>query len=249
MFEDIPFAFVAFVNDHQPYPQLIKTTLESHRLFSKVPFILYLVGDAKPEWFTPRPNLYIQQIPKSVTFHSIFTFKPYILKDVISKGLRAGYYTEADDILTSHCDTIQEYLDQVTDLPLSPVHPNGTSFPIPQEYMEFIGAVEQTQPYCHTHGILFKDTCHRFMEEWLQKTQRVTGLNWDESVLNCLLWKYECTDYYLPIVYKQFHEYLDGTTLIPTYGAYKDPPISIHGSKDIQEALTILGRLIEEAKR
>jgi hypothetical protein len=249
MFEDIPFAFVAFVNDTHPYPALMNITLESHRLFSKVPFILYLAGDAKPEWFPSRPNLHIIQIPKTVEFYSVFTFKPYILKDVISKGLRAGYYTEADDILTPNCDSIQDYLDQVSVYPLSPIHPNGTSFPIPQEYMELIGASEQTQPYCHTHGILFKDSCEVFMEEWLQKTQRVSGLNWDESVLNCLLWKYDCTDYYLPILYRQFHDYLEGVTPTPTYGAYKDPPISIHGSKDLQEALAILGRLIEEAKR
>lgn len=242
MFEDIPFAYISFVNERPPYPELMKITLESHRRFSKLPFILYLVGEAKPEWFIPHPLLHIIQLPTTIQLQSIFFYKPFIIQDALKRGLQAGYYVESDDIFTKDADLIQSYLYKIKTIPLSPIHPDGSCFPIPQGYLEAVGAEEETQPYCHGH-VLFTKDCLSFIEEWLYKCQCLQGLNWDESVLNALYWKYECKEHYMPIIDEDFHHFLTPDTHpTPKFGAFVSP-ITIHGCKDPAQALQILARL------
>jgi hypothetical protein len=245
-FHDISFAFVTFVNHKYPYPQLMNITLESHRLFSKVPLILY-THTIDPEFFEPRENVFIVEIDPDTDVNCIFTFKPWVITDAVHRGLKAGYYIEADDILSPWCDSVQSYLSRVTTIPISPIHVHGSTPPLPLEYIQQVGATEETQPYCHGH-VLFRRECQPFLEEWLACTQRINGFNWDESVLNALYWKYKCKGHFLPII-----DPGQGFFTHPYFGPECQSqeivtPITYHGSKDIVECQQFLATVAASQK-
>ena len=247
MFHDISFAFVSFVNAQYPYPQMMQLVLASHRRFSSAPLILY-THTIEPEFFDPHPNVYIIPIDEEHTLPSVYYYKPYVICDALKRGLQAGYYIEADDILTPACDSIQSYLPRITTIPLSPIHPDGCTPPVAQGYIQAVGAKQQTQPYCHGH-VLFTAACAPFLEAWFEACLRILGLHWDESVLNCLYWKEGCSDHYLPILDWGYHYFLMSPeererweTTYPHVGAFATP-ITIHGAKDLHVIKEILDRL------
>lgn len=247
MFHDISFAFVTFVNAKYPYPQMMQYVLESHRLFSRIPLILY-AHTIDPDFFPSYPGLYVVPIPEDHELPSIYYYKPYVICDAVEKGLQAGYYIEADDILTPDCDSVQEYLSRITTIPISPVHPDGCTPPVPADYRFALGATEATQPYCHGH-ILFRAACLPFLRNWFTACLQIRGLHWDESVLNCLYWKEGCRGHYLPIIDMDYNYFLlsdaerkqfDAT--VPYEGTMATP-ITVHGAKDLVIIQDILARL------
>lgn len=103
--------------------------------------------------------------------------------------------------------------------------------------MDKINVINKTQHYIHAH-ILFKATNIDFLEEWLKFCKISNGENWDESVLNCMYWKYNLQNHYLPIIdpyYKIF--YRDQSIIFKV--------ITIHGCKKSNEHEIILNKMID----
>lgn len=194
---DISFAFVTFVNGVSPYPQIMEVCLMSHRLFSKVPLILYTHGIDKSEFTECGSNVIHVPIDPTIELHNVFYFKPYVIRDAIQKGLKSGFYIEADDILTPAADSIQDYCSRITTMPLSPKHPSPVK--VSDEYMRNLRVFEQTQDYVHGH-VLFTASTLPFIEEWFDACMKSTGDSWDEAALNCILWKHGAKDHFMPYI-------------------------------------------------
>ena len=55
----------------------------------------------------------------------------------------------------------------------------------------------KSMPYVHGH-ILFSESCKPFIQEWYDtclKYHYLKPFNWDETILNVLLWKYKVVKY------------------------------------------------------
>ena len=120
--------------------------------------------------------------------------KPYVIVDAIEQGLKSGYYIESDDLLTPCGDSIVSFTKNLVDYPISPIHPDDVS--ISEAFMQNIQVTQKTQHYIHGH-VLFTASNLPFMREWLANCMRSVGEHWDESVLNCMYWKYGLTNHYL----------------------------------------------------
>ena len=222
------FAFVAYTNNNEQYMNLLKTTIDSVLLFSKHPIIIYLV-DISPEmgqgFFRQNSRIHYRHIDEKLP--SIYYYKPRILADAIEKGLKNGYYIEADDVVTPICDGLDKRAKNLGDLPLSPIHPNKNHVP-GKEFMDKLGVAEKTQPYIHAAHVLFNSTHLDFMKEWLNLCLQVSGENWDETVLNCMFWKRQCTDDYLfqnDPWYENFYTDQESRYSSCTYHGCKDPAL------------------------
>ena len=194
---DISFAFVTFVNAKEPYPQIMEVCLMSHRLFSKVPLILYTHGVSPSEFTECGSNVIHVPIDSAVELPNVFYYKPYVIRDSIRRGLKAGFYIEADDILTPAADSVQDYCSRITTMPLSPIHQSPIT--VSDEYMRNLGTLEQTQHYVHGH-VLFTASTLPFIEEWFEACMKSTGEYWDEAALNCILWKHGAKDHFMPMI-------------------------------------------------
>jgi len=201
---DISFAFVTFVNGTFPYPQIMEVCLMSHRLFSKVPLILYTHGVDISEFTECGPNVIHVPIDSAVELPNVFYYKPYVIRDAIQKGLKSGFYIEADDILTPAADSVQDYCSRITTMPLSPIHLSPVT--VSDEYMRNLGVSEQTQHYVHGH-VLFTASTLPFIEEWFEACMKSTGEYWDEAALNCILWKHGAKDHFMPTIDPWYVDY------------------------------------------
>ena len=216
------FAYVSFVNNNNNYINLMKTTIESVIHFSKHKFIIYCV-DIPEKVFEDNDQIIIRNITDKLS--NIYYYKPFVIADAIKKGLKSGYYIEADDVLTPFAD---EYLHNhslsLKNIPISPIHPDDVD--IPTKDMIFAGITKKTQHYIHGH-VLFNSDCLLFIEEWLHictTSSNHSFRNADETVLNLLYWKYNCKQHYLEII-DPWYEFF--------YSDYpKNKMVSFHGCKD-----------------
>jgi hypothetical protein len=242
--QDITFAFVTFVNATYPYPDLMEVTLRSHRLFSKVPLILYTYG-LEPNTFTECGNTVIEiAIPTEDVLPSVYYYKPYVIKDCIKRGLKAGFYIEADDILAPRCDEVQQFLSRIDTIPLSPIHQSNPD--VPDSFMNPLGVYTKTQPYVHGH-VLFTDKTLPFIEEWFDACMKSTGHCWDESALNCILWKHRVMDHYLPIIDPHFGDFYEPREEVTRH--MNGLIILYDGCKEPRDALWLLERLFTSSSQ
>lgn len=233
------FAYVSFVNDNQLYIELMKTTIDSVLKFSKHVLIIYLVNvpENKVEKNFPKSERIIyRHINNSLP--SIYYYKPWIIIDSIRKGLESGFYIEADDILTPNCDTMETIAESLSELPISQIHPSDCT--PSANILNTLGVIEKTQPYIHAH-VLFKNTNIKFLEEWLEDCMKVKELFWDESALNCMYWKYNCKNHYLPHDspwHETFYSEPNTRSVRISYHGCKDPKIQRNLFNDMVEHYT-----------
>jgi len=218
----LDFAYVSFITNNQPYIDLIKITIESVRLFSKYKFIVYCI-DIPEGTIQPSDHLILRYI-NNIKLPSVYYFKPFIILNAIEQGLESGYYIEADDVITPQCDSLFEKSKKLTDICISPIHPDEPY--ISQNYMSHIGVEHKTQHYIHAH-VLFRNTNYQFIKEWFANCLKSTGFCWDETALNCTYWKYKCVNHFLDIIdpwYESF--YVDeNTSTACTFHGCKNPII------------------------
>ena len=218
------FAYVSFVTQNEPYPSLMRETIRSVLTFSKHPIIVYCI-DFKSEPFE-KNNLVIQRLVKSTDYPEIkhvFHWKPWIILNALLNGLKTGQYIEADDVITPHADSLENMTDPV--FTMSPIHPDqdGT---LPYNHMNRLGVPSKTQPYVHGH-VLFCESNRPFIYTWYDNCKKTIDLQWayDESALNCTLWKSNAKDKYLPM----FDPYYLGFYETPSL---RDTAFMFHGCKD-----------------
>ena len=188
------FAYVSFVNNNDLYIDLMKTTIKSVLIFSRHSLILYCVDFDGKTVFPENDRLILRNL-MNIKLPSIYYFKPFIILDSLLNGLKHGYYIESDDVMTPFCDNVFLVAQQLRELPISPLHPETHITPF--DDMIFLKIKEKTQDYIHGH-VVFKDTNLRFKDEWLHECLKdFTYTNADESVLNCMYWRYGCKNYYI----------------------------------------------------
>ena len=237
----IDFAYVSFVNDNATYINLMKTTIDSVMKFSAHKFILYCVNFNGNIVFRKYPNLIIRNIT-NVSLSSIYYFKPYVIIDSIQSGLQHGYYIESDDVITPYCDSVYEIAKTLTNLPISPIHPDEHL--IPADDMKFLNITNKTQGYIHAH-VVFKHSNINFIKEWFENCLKKNNYrNADETVLNCMYWKYKCENHFLgsPLIpcdpyYYQFYErpFLRDVNHVYSFHGCKDPILQEKLFKDMSD--------------
>ena len=230
------FAYVTFVNNNITYINLMKSTIKSVEFFSKYPIIVYCIdipSDSNPFKSTDKCIIKNISIP-DICNKSIYYVKPYVIIDSIKNGLECGYYIESDDLLTPICDKIFESALNIDKYPISPIHPDDC--PISSNFMANLNVFQRTQHYIHAH-VLFKKSNLSFLEEWLKGCLISSGESWDESVLNCMYWKYGLKNHYLEIIDPYYSCFYTNPNIINTV-------ITIHGCKNPQEHNNILNKMI-----
>lgn len=219
------FAYVSFVTNNQTYIDLMKTTIDSVKHFSKYKLIIYCVNIPE-KVFDDCDQIIIRNI--NIILPNVYYYKPYVIIDSIKQGLKSGYYIESDDVLTPFAD---DYLYKETllinTIPISPIHPDDVQIPIID--MVTVNSLTKTQHYIHAH-VLFTDNCLSFIEEWMNYCLKYNNYkNADETVLNLMYWKYNCKNHYLEIIdpwYENFYSnILQYSSPICTYHGCKDPLI------------------------
>jgi hypothetical protein len=235
---NIGFTYVTFVNNKQPYLNLMQSTIRSIERFSKYPIIVYCIDIPKEQNpFTESKHCIIRNLSQTACIgdKNIFYMKPYIIIDAIEQGLQTGYYIEADDLLTPNGDSIINYVKNLDVYPISPIDPDNKE--ISPAFMQHLKVVTKTQPYVHAH-VLFKNTNLAFLKEWLANCLVSEGENWDESVLNCLYWKYKLTNHYLPLIDPYYTEFYNNDRLM-------NEVVTLHGCKNPEEHSFVLEKMTE----
>jgi hypothetical protein len=239
------FAYVSFVNFHQNYIDLMKSTILSVLHFSKHPFIIYCVNfplsfiskniteifDTNDDDTTTTKRI----ILRFITNHSItniYYFKPYVIADALKQGLEAGYYIESDDILTPFADDfLNSKLSLISYIPLSPIHPDDVN--VPSQDMSIASCEKKTQHYIHGH-VLFTHNCLPFILQWLSicisSSPHHSFRNADETVLNIMYWKYNCENHFLPIIDPWYENFYTSSALPSSF--FSSSICSFHGCKN-----------------
>ena len=230
------FAYVTFVNNNETYMNLMKSTIKSVEAFSRYPIIVYCVDiPTETNPFIETERCILRNISIScIDNKNIYYMKPYVIVDSIEQGLKSGYYIESDDLLTPNGDSIVPFTKNLVDYPISPIHPDDVS--ISEAFMQNIQVTQKTQHYIHGH-VLFTASNLPFMREWLANCMRSVGEHWDESVLNCMYWKYGLTNHYLEIIDPWYQVFYQEPEIIKRV-------ITLHGCKNPDEHATILEKMI-----
>jgi len=115
--------------------------------------------------------------------------------------------------------------------------------------MREMNVKNKSNPYVHAH-ILFSDKCLPFIQECYDYCLRhghSIEANWDETVLNVMLWKYQVSNWYLPMCdpyYSFITEYLKEQHTVYNEGKMVEVQYHLfHGCKDPNKALQILKTL------
>tara|TARA_Y100000591_G_C21770285_1_gene665199 strand:+ start:145 stop:888 length:744 start_codon:yes stop_codon:yes gene_type:complete len=238
-------AFVSFTTNNH-YCKLTEIMIESVHLFSKYKIILYCINFDKPIYYNKYPNLICKTIEKSSDVN-IYYMKPKIICDaIINMNVTNGIYIEADDILNYNIDHLFNQCNNIKNYPLCPIHPRDPNNQ--QVIMNKLDVKYKSMPYVHAH-IIFSYTCYEFINEWYKTCIDLgnIGLNWDETILNVLLWKYNNQDY----ITKSYDPYF---TCVYDFDSYKEKYpeyanlqfeeiMMFHGCKNYNEAKKILNIL------
>ncbi|MFZ5953496.1 MAG: hypothetical protein ACOYT8_00170 [Candidatus Dependentiae bacterium] len=238
--------FVTFATSN--YFDLLKVTLDSAHEFSTRPVIAYGINAEIPFDTAQYPRLIKRRLDVDLSKVHIFFIKVRI---ILESGLDYGVYIEADDILNKGVDTLFDVCKTIQDYPLCPLHPKDPENQY--QIMKLMGVTHKSMPYVHAH-ILFSHTCRAFLQEWYEACLKYgrKAPNFDETILNVLLWKYGATQY-LP-VYDPYFESIQAwrENRIPYEHGYTQPDIHyymLHGCKNHAQAAYILEQLKQYAQQ
>jgi FkbM family methyltransferase len=151
---------------------------------------------------------------------NLLFLKPKICNEVLNYGDHDYCYIDADCIALKDCDAVFENSKNITNYPLLPKGPHeyicrngkGIHFNndgsinlnlcLEADLLKFIGSHPQkrTNLYRTAHIILFDLNCKNILKEYADFcNNREILINWeryapltDETVMNCILWKYDC---------------------------------------------------------
>lgn len=233
--------FVTFATEN--YFPLLEVLLDSVKAFSTRPIVVFGVNADVPFSQEKYPFLIKKRIDVDLSKESIYFQKPKI---ILESNIKYGVYVEADDILNFGVDILFEWARKSKDYPLCPKHPQDPNNQ--HNIMNFLCVQNKSMPYVHGH-VLFSQTCMPFVKEWYETCLKYgnQASNYDETILNVLLWKYK-VDKYVP-VYDPYFDSLENyknNTCPEQHGYNKNEPIHyfmFHGCKNPDEARKILDLL------
>jgi hypothetical protein len=181
-------AWIAFATSN--YFDLLEVTIASVHDFSTKPIIVVGVNADIPFSNEKYPNMIKKRVDADLNKFSIFYQKPRI---ILESGLEYGVYIEADDILNSGCDNLFNFAYEEREYPLCPLHPQDPNNQ--QQLMKILGVTSKSMPYVHGH-VIFSYRSMPFIKEWYETSLKYANSapNFDETVLNVLLWKHNITE-------------------------------------------------------
>ncbi len=185
--EQIHEGFVTFAT--QNYFQLLEVMIDSVHYFSTRPIVAFGINADIPFDKDQYPRLIAKRIDVDLSHVNIFSLKPRI---ILESGIDYGIYIEADDIANAPIDQLFDYVHTITNFPLCPIHPHDPDNQ--QNIMELLNVSYKSMPYVHGH-LLFAPYCKSFIREWYFTCLNFINqaANYDETILNVLLWKYGAT--------------------------------------------------------
>lgn len=211
-------AFVTFATPN--YFGLLEVLLDSVHYFSKRPIVVYGINTDLPF----NTNKYPRLIKRRIDVDGEYSQLPLIyfqkLNIILKSNINYGIYIEADDIVNYGIDSLFARCKDVDSYPLYPIHPRDPNNQ--SSIMHLLGVTKKSMPYVHGH-IIFSQKCMPFLRECYDfccKYKGSIGANWDETVMNVMLWKHKVTDHYVPI----FDPYFTSiTNYISGDDKFKDP--------------------------
>lgn len=234
--------YVVFVNENEVYLSLLEILIESILTFSTRPVEVFSINfdyrHSSSRVLTKRINL------SNVNYGTICYSKLYA---TINSSFEYGIQLDSDFIITEKMDLLFEKTKTVGEFPLASLHPQD---PCNQKnVMDYIGVDKKSQPYVHATYLFsektkpFFEECYNLSQELLSKG--INPVNWDETILNVMLWKYECKglwvdpyDIYWEIFVSGKNWERNGYPLDFNLNFY-----SCHGLKDPKRAKLILENL------
>lgn len=240
--EEIEEAFVSFSTP--AYFGILQVMLESVHTFSTRPVVVYGINCDIPFCQEKFPRLIKRRINNNrfTEGHPSICYMKFPI--IYESNIKYGVYIEADDIANVGVDSLFDQARRVQKFPLCPIHSDD---PSNQEYiMKFLRVAYKTNPYVHGH-IVFSKECFNFLKECYGVCLKIgdVGANWDETVLNVMLWKYKVKNWYLPLYdpfYTTVNNYLKGKFSCVRFE--KINYFMLHGCKDPQKARRVLQKLV-----
>lgn len=235
--------FVTFSTDNN-YLKLSEVMIKSLSLFSKYPIILYCVNFDTAFFNKKYSNVFCKRIDLNEK-DNIFLLKPAIIYDsIVNLGVKNGIYIESDDIAVPYIDNLFNECSRIDKYPLCPIHPKDPNNQT--NIMKILNVTKKSMPYVHGH-VVFTDTTVTFIKEWYDVCKKYikSASNFDETILNVLLWKYNVTDY-INYIYDPYYNRIFDNKFKEKYGDLFDESkvYMYHGSKNATMANDILNKII-----
>lgn len=195
------------------------------------------------------PSVTCREIQKEDGDH----FWPYSakIKAAVQSSCEVGVLFDADVVPNVHVDQLMQFSIEHCDMdyPLCSAHPRDPKHQ--DEFMKILGVKEPTMDYVQAN-FLFSAASKPFLAEVLNKMKWVgdrakTMYNFDETLLNVMLWKHGATKQMHPFIptAENFEEYWDSPeTYQGGYYENKWPTFhAFHGEKNAEKAAKMLERL------
>ena len=198
--------FVTFATES--YFPVLEVLIQSVHEFSTRPIVAFGINADIPFSNETYPRLIKKRIDVDLNKINIFYQKPRI---ILESSIKYGIYVEADDIVTQWIDNLFQQCKKVKSLPLCPIHPTDPNNQ--QNIMHYLGVHEKSMPYVHAH-IIFAQDCMPFIREWYNTCLECLAHpnNYDETILNVLLWKHKAKEYLDPydLYFTNIETYIKG---------------------------------------
>jgi hypothetical protein len=230
--------FVTFINNNQKYKDLLSVMIDSVLRLTNEDIEVFSLNRAY-ENTTGSSRVSVVQVK-----HEREDFAQICYTKLLA-GAKCSFdeavMLDADMVLTPHAIRLFDEIDLTSDVPYASLHPQDPNNQAP--LMKHLGVKRKTQPYVHA-SFLFSRNSQDFLQECYDISQSMppnTRLdhNYDETILNVMLWKYEKT-----------HSLVD--TYDPYFGHFFDLNNQFrknsrgyvcHGCKDLELAKRILARI------
>lgn len=246
--------FVTFVNNNQKYLKLNEILVESILSFTELEVEVFSINfDYKHEnnrVISKRINVNKECID-TIFYSKIFSS--------LCSDFDIGLQLDSDMIVTSDAVKIFDKINSDYKYIKGSLHPwNGPLNNSHHFIMNCMGVKTQSQPYIHA-TYLFTKNSKEFLKEaydigMQMFSNNIHPINYDETILNCLLWKknisdanIECYDPYFEYFKNQIGLKANMQDLIP-YGNRYDFHVDsyiCHGCKNEKEAQSILLKMKE----
>jgi len=218
-------AFVTFTTEG--YTELLEVAVKSVGAFSKHPIVVYGINcDVK---LSEEYDYVIKRrIDAQYNGGEIFYQKFNILIQILlNEKFDEIVYIDSDVVVNYNIDELFDKCKDINEFPLCSIHPDDVMNQ--QVLVDDLDIKERTQHYVHAAYMIINKSCLPFLQECYYISTKLTrhAPNWDESLLNVMMWKYRLTDNYTDVYDPYFEIY-------KTFLGIEDV-ISIHGYDDVIE--------------
>lgn len=238
---------VTYVNNNQKYIQLVECMIDSVLAFTDLPVEVFTLNF---DYNHPNKRVLPKRLDMAESHGNLYYAK---LLACEQSEFDVTMHIDSDAVVTP--DLMNMFANEIkTNLVLMPQHPwNGPPYPNVASVMNDL-KVQKTQPYLHAAAFLFTKESKAFFKEIWDYSQKLSTHpeNFDESLLNCFLWKYNQTNCFIDC-FEPYFEYFKYVKNITPYDYNGKPYTNIpnfkvnnyiaHGCKDPTHARYIFEAL------